>query len=115
MISSTPIVTPPTSILTTPTNNNASNANNSSLQIIIGAATAAIVLVAIIISSTAIFGAAMCVKVSKHCSSEDLHMVNNEAYGAEVQGVTRYRESVFYDYPTMQQNRQQVAGGGRLS
>ena len=99
VISSTPTVTPPTSLLTTPTNTSAAMTNIGSIRVIIGAAIAAVVLVGITASSTAIFSAAVCVKVRRHvCSNEDLHVAKNEAYGANVQqGVTVYRECILYD------------------
>ena len=107
VISSTPIAaTPSISLLTTPTNTSAATTSTGSIKILIGAAIAAVILVAIIVSSTAIFGAAVCVKARRHCSNEELHVAKNEAYGDKVQGVTAYRESVFYDYPTTQHNKQ---------
>ena len=103
VLSSTPraTVTPPTSILTTPTNISAVNANIGSLGTIIGATIVAVILLVTIILSIAIIGAAVCVKIRKNRSNDsDPNVTQNEAYGAEVQGVTVYRESVVYDYPS---------------
>ena len=93
--SSTPAVTPPISFLTTSTNISAAHINTGSIKIIIGAAIAAVVLVAIIISSTAIFGAAVYVRLENVAQTKTV--AKNEENRANFQGVTVCRESVFYN------------------
>lgn len=100
-------VIPPTSLLTTPTNTNAATTNTGSIRVIVGAAIAAVTLVAIIVSSTAIFGAAVCVKVKRQCSltDEGQHVAKNEEYGAKVSKCDcTQREHNYYDHPTTQYN-----------